>query len=96
MGKWTVHSHLTRYGTFVVPGDTAISNQSFPARCVLDASATHGREQWMFTLGATDLNDAYPGKNNEDNNFSGIFVYPHRSPLGDGGACYYATVAFDW
>jgi iron complex outermembrane receptor protein len=96
MGKWTVHSHLTRYGTFVVPGDTAIRNQSFPARYVLDASATYGWKQWMFTLGATDLNDAYPGKNNEDNNFSGIFVYPHRSPLGDGGACYYATVAFDW
>ncbi len=96
VGNWTVNGTLTRYGTFVVPGTTAISNQSFPARYVLDASASYSRNRWTFTLGANDLNDAYPGKNNADNNFDGIFVYPHRSPMGDGGAYVYATAAYGW
>ncbi|MBN8714009.1 MAG: TonB-dependent receptor [Xanthomonadales bacterium] len=96
IGNWTVNGTLTRYGTFVVPGTTAISNQSFPARYVLDASASYALNRWTFTLGANDLNDAYPGKNDDNNNFAGIFVYPHRSPMGDGGAYVYATAAYSW
>ncbi len=96
IGHWNVHSQLTRYGQWTNYGVTSVSDQTFGARYVLDASVNYNWNDWTFTLGADDLNNAYPEKNNSFNNFGGILPYPSSSPFGFSGAYYYGTVAYHW
>ena len=96
VGHWDFHGQITRYGQFTSLGTTASGDQTYAARFVLDASASYNWNDWTFTLGANDLNNAYPEKNNSANNFRGILAYPSSSPMGFSGAYYYGTVAYHW
>ncbi len=96
IARWTVHGQITRYGHFTSLGSSPASDQTYGARYVLDASLAYHLDQWTFTLGADDLNNAYPEKNNAANNYHGILTYPEESPFGFSGAYYYATVGVHW
>lgn len=95
-GAWRLHGQLTRYGEFGYNLSANAAPQRYRASYVVDASASYLWRQWMFTLGADDLTDAYPEKNDATNDFYGMFVYPHSSPIGDGGAYFYARATYRW
>jgi len=97
VGHWDFHGQVTRYGQWT---DLSIngpaSDQTYGARFVLDASASYNWNDWTFTLGANDLNNAYPAKSISVNSVSGNLPYPGSSPFGFAGAYYYGTVAYHW
>ncbi len=96
VGNWNIHGQVTRYGQFTTLGTTASSDQTYGARFVLDASANYNWKDWTFTIGANDLNDAYPEKSSSANNYHGILPYTGSSPFGFSGAYYYGTIAYQW
>ena len=51
---------------------------------------------WTFTVGGNDINNAYPEKSSDANNYHGILPYPNSSPFGFSGAYYYVTAALHW
>jgi len=96
VGNWNIHGQVTRYGQFSTLGTTASSDQTYAARFVLDASANYNWKDWTFTVGANDLNNAYPERSSSANNFHGILPYTGSSPFGFSGAYYYGTIAYQW
>lgn len=95
-GNWNFHGQVTRYGQFTTLGTTTSSDQTYGARFVLDASANYSWNNWTFTVGANDLNNAYPEKSSSANNYHGILPYTGSSPFGFSGAYYYGTIAYQW
>ncbi len=96
VSNWNFHGQVTRYGEFTALGTTASSDQTYGARFVLDASVNYNWNDWTFTLGGNDINDAYPEKSSSANNYHGILPYTGSSPFGFSGAYYYGTVAYHW
>ena len=96
VGNWKFHGQVTRYGQFSTFGSTASTDQTYGARFLLDASVNYSWNAWAFTLGASDLNNAYPEKSSSANNFHGILPYSSSSPFGFSGAYYYGTIAYHW
>jgi iron complex outermembrane receptor protein len=58
--------------------------------------AMHVSKRFTFAIGANNLFDVYPDKNNAAVNLSGISEYSSYSPFGFNGGFYYtrATVKF--
>jgi iron complex outermembrane receptor protein len=96
LGDWRVHGQATRYGTWTTYGSTPSGDQTYGARILLDASVSYLWNNWDFTVGANNLTNQYPEKNNAANNFGGILTYPNSSPFGFSGAYYYGTATFRW
>ena len=96
LGDWTLHGQVTRYGTWTSYGTVTSGDQTYGSRYVLDLSAAYNWNDWTFTVGGNDVNDAYPEKNDAANSSGGILPYPNTSPFGFAGAYYYATVAYHW
>jgi len=96
VGNWSFHGQLTRYGQFTTLGNNPATDQTYGARFVLDANANYAWNNWTFTVGANDLNNAYPERSSAANNFHGILTYSGSSPFGFSGAYYYGTVAYHW
>jgi iron complex outermembrane receptor protein len=96
-GPWTVHGQITRYGEWTDLNATKPANdQTFSALYVLDASLGYQWRSWSFSLGANDLNNAYPDTVKAANSVGGILPYPQSSPIGFSGAYYYGTAAYRW
>ncbi len=95
-GHWALHGQLTRYGDWETLGSTPAGDQTYDARVLLDASASYLLDRWRFTLGANNILNTYPEKNNASNYFNGILTYPLSSPFGFNGAYWYATAAYRW
>ena len=95
-GQWNVHTQLTRYGMISYLVGINGAPQSIHASYITDASVSRHLGGWLLTLGADNLFNIHPERLNEVNSFSGNFVYPHGSPIGDGGAYYYARAIFQW
>ncbi len=96
LGNWRVHGQVTRYGTWTIYGGTPSGDQTFSARVLLDASVSYFWNNWNLTVGANNLTNQYPERNNAANNFRGILPYPNSSPFGFSGAYYYGTATFRW
>ena len=96
LGNWRVHGQVTRYGTWTIYGGTPSGDQTFSARVLLDASVSYFWNNWDLTVGANNLTNQYPERNNAANNFRGILPYPNSSPFGFSGAYYYGTATFRW
>ena len=97
IGAWTVHGQLTRYGQWTDLSDMSpADDQTYGAIVVLDASLGYQWRAWSFSVGADDLNNAYPDKVIAANNYHGILPYPQTSPIGFSGAYYYGTAAYRW
>ena len=89
-------SASSRYGQWTSLGSTPASDQTYGSRYVLDLNTSYNWDNWTVTIGANDLNNAYPEKSNSANDFGGILPYPSSSPFGFSGAYYYGTVAYNW
>ena len=97
IGAWTVHGQITRYGEWTDQNPTTPANdQTYGALVVLDASLGYQWRGWSFSLGANDLNNAYPDRVKLLSSVSGILRYPQTSPIGFSGAYYYGTAAYRW
>ncbi|WP_369929012.1 TonB-dependent receptor plug domain-containing protein [Xanthomonas sp. NCPPB 2632] len=100
-GHWNLHGALTRYGEFTVNQDP-VSNpgfdQVFPARWLLDLSASYATHGWTFTAGVDNLTDVYPQKYKagSDGAVGGTWPYPDYSPFGYSGRYLYTRVAYRW
>jgi iron complex outermembrane receptor protein len=96
-GPWTVHGQITRYGEWTdLSATTPVNDQTYSALYVLDASLGYQWRDWSFSLGANDLNNAYPDRTKAANSVGGILPYPESSPIGFSGAYYYGTAAYRW
>jgi iron complex outermembrane recepter protein len=97
ISAWTVHGQITRYGEWTDRSLTTPANdQTYGAIVVLDANVGYQWRAWSFSLGADDLNDAYPDRVKPANSVGGILPYPQTSPIGFSGAYYYGTAAYRW
>ena len=96
LGNWRVHGQVTRYGTWTIYGGTPSGDQTFSARVLLDASVSYFWNNWDLTVGANNLTNQYPERNNAANNFRGILPNPNSSPFGFSGAYYSGTATFRW
>jgi iron complex outermembrane recepter protein len=96
-GPWTVHGQVTRYGEWTdLSSTTPANDQTYSAIVVLDASLGYQWRAWSFSVGANDLNNAYPDRVKAVNSVGGILPYPETSPIGFSGAYYYGTAAYRW
>jgi len=101
IGRWNFRSALTRYGQFAVNQDP-VSNpgydQTFPARWLLDLSASYALHGWTFTAGADNLTNVYPQKYKagSDGAVGGTWPYPDYSPFGYSGRYLYTRVSYRW
>jgi iron complex outermembrane receptor protein len=96
-GPWTLHGQITRYGEWTdLSATTPVNDQTFSALYVLDASLEYQWHAWSFSVGANDLNNAYPDRTKAANSVGGILPYPESSPIGFSGAYYYGTAAYRW
>lgn len=96
-GPWTVHGQVTRYGEWTDLNSTKPANdQTYSAIVVLDASLGYQWRAWSFSVGANDLNNAYPDRTKAANSVGGILPYPETSPIGFSGAYYYGTAVYRW
>ena len=101
LGHWNIHGALTRYGQFTVNQDP-VSNpgfdQVFPARWLLDLSASYAVSGWTFTAGADNLTNVYPQKYKagSDGAVGGTWPYPDYSPFGYSGRYLYTRVSYRW
>lgn len=95
-GNWRVNAQASRYGEWFWQGWTPAGDQTFGARVLLDASVGYTWSGVHFTLGANNLTNVYPEKNNAVNSYGGQLVYPASSPFGFNGRYWYATVGYSW
>ncbi|MDE2051626.1 MAG: TonB-dependent receptor, partial [Gammaproteobacteria bacterium] len=97
IGAWTLHGQVTRYGEWTDRSLTTPANdQTHGALVVLDASLGYEWRSWSFSVGANNLNNAYPDRVKPANSVGGILNYPQTSPIGFSGAYYYGTAAYRW
>jgi iron complex outermembrane receptor protein len=98
VGRWAVRTTATRYGSFVVPQNTAALNQTYGAAWVLDLSGSVKVDRWTFTAGADNLTNRYPDPTTSAGNLNtnGIFRYSNFSPFGFNGRFYYAKANYAW
>lgn len=94
--NWRLQTRVTRYGSWYVRGDTPASDQRYAPRVLLNAAVSYQPAQWRFTLGARNLTNTYPEKNNAQNNYYGVIPYPFSSPFGFNGRYWYMSAAYRW
>lgn len=94
--NWQLDARLSHYGRFHYLGVIDTYDQDYAARQLLDLSISRRLGNWRLTLGADNLTNTYPDKNNELNAYYGIGPDPMNSPFGFSGVHYYTTVAADW
>ncbi|TAN05189.1 MAG: TonB-dependent receptor [Rhodanobacteraceae bacterium] len=94
--RWVLHGQLTRYGGFTALSSAPVGDQSFPARVLLDASASYRTGHWTFTVGGNNIFNTYPAKTDAANNFDGMLVYHFLSPFGFNGSYWYAQAGYRW
>lgn len=81
----------------VTPSTDPIGDQTFGPRVLVNAAISRSLgSAWLLTLGADNLFNAYPEKNNVYNDFGGMEQYPNSSPFGYSGAYWYATASYRW
>ncbi len=95
-GDWSTSVRLSHHGSWEAGQTDNSAAQKFGGVYVLDASVTYDWNAWNFTLGANNLNDAYPDQNNEGNYYHGNFRYPFTSPIGFAGGYVYGKVVYSW
>lgn len=102
-GSWTVQARAQRFGavaSFGEPADGSL-DQTFAARWIGDLSASfRTRAGPMVSLGADNLFDTYPERNNrgdanlEGNSNFGVFPYNTVSPFGFNGRLVYLRASW--
>ncbi|MEO7072565.1 MAG: TonB-dependent receptor [Rhodanobacter sp.] len=95
-GNWRVNAQATRYGQWFWQGWTPAGDQTFGARVLLDASVGYAWSAVSLTLGANNLTNVYPDRNNAVNSYGGQLVYPASSPFGFNGRYWYANLSYRW
>lgn len=96
-GPWTVHGQVTHYGEWTdLSLTTPANDQTYSAMVTLDASLAYQWRAWSLSVGADDLNNAYPDRVKAANSVGGILPYPETSPIGFSGAYYYGTAVYRW
>jgi len=93
---WTLSLGATRYGEFTTRPASAVNDQTFGAKWVVDASAAYKTGNWTLTVGADNLLNEYPDENNFANSTSGQFPYSNLSPFGFNGAYVYGKANYRW
>lgn len=99
-GRWSAAARVQRSGSvssFGEPPDGSL-DQRYGAKWLGDLSVSHRRGRISLTLGADNLLDTYPdrnqfgGGNSEGNSNFGMFPYSNVSPFGFAGRFIYLRV----
>ena len=98
-GRWGGHAVATRYGSFIVPQNSAALDQHYSPQWVLDLSANVKIDSnWRLTTGIDNATNRYPDQvttaGNLNNN--GINPYSGFAPNGFNGRYYYAKANYVW
>jgi iron complex outermembrane receptor protein len=93
---WALALGATRYGEYSTRPTSAVNDQTFGAKWVVDASASYKVDGWTLTVGADNLLNEYPDENNFANSTSGQFPYSNLSPFGFNGAYVYGKIGYRW
>ena len=98
--KHDITARIKRYGS-VTYNESLQDNtrkQTYGARWIVDLEyAHHFTPKISWAVGANNLLDTRPEKNNESNYFNGIFTYSRRtSPFGFNGGFYFTRLKVDF
>jgi iron complex outermembrane receptor protein len=98
IGVWSARLAQTRYGSFIVPQNTAALEQKYSPSWILDASAGWKHGAWSLGAGVDNVTNRYPDKVTSAGNLNtnGIFQYSNFSPFGFNGRSYYAKAGYSW
>lgn len=95
VGRWTLHSQLTRYGEWTDQDAVDGANdQTYGARLLLDAGLQYRVDGLSLAVGGDNVTNTYPHQARAS--LEGILPYPETSPFGFEGACYYGRVGYQW
>jgi len=99
LANWGVRAVVTRYGSFTVPQNNPVQDQTYDPQWVLDLSTSVKLgKNWRLTVGIDNATDRYPDQvtsvANLNNN--GINPYSGWAPNGFNGRYYYAKAGFSW
>ena len=99
------YGQVTQYGT--TPSNTYVPlDQTFSPKWITDVQASYGYRFVTVSIGADNLFDIYPDRNNNNGNIStlaaenggtanfGIFPYNGISPFGFNGRFIYTKLSF--
>lgn len=112
LGPFSGSLTATRYGRWALLNINPVLDESFAAQWVADLALTYRYGAASFTIGAENLNNAFPPRLRRDigvdangfavggpldNSFVGILPYARgEAPFGFNGRFYYASVALTW
>lgn len=95
VGRWTLHSRLTRYGEWTdQDAVNARNDQTYGARFLLDAGLQYRVDGLSLAMGGDNVTNIYPHPARAS--LEGILPYPETSPFGFEGAYYYGRVGYQW
>ncbi|SDG00277.1 MULTISPECIES: TonB-dependent siderophore receptor [unclassified Duganella] len=99
LANWGVRAVVTRYGSFTVPQNNPVQDQTYDPQWVLDLSTSVKLgKNWRLTVGIDNATNRYPDQvtsvANLNNN--GINPYSGWAPNGFNGRYYYAKAGFSW
>ncbi|MBC3932150.1 TonB-dependent receptor plug domain-containing protein [Undibacterium curvum] len=97
-GAWSLHTQVTRYGSFVSPQNNPALDQTYSANIVADIAVSYRTGRWKLSAGIDNLNDKYPDKvtSNGNLNTGGTLPYSTFSPYGFNGRYLYAKASYAW
>lgn len=98
-GDYELNARLSRYGSVRITESDGVAPQHYQADWITDVSASRRFAQgFTWTVGAKNLFDVYPERNNPDKvSTAHIFTYSRRaSPFGFNGGFYYASLKYEF
>jgi iron complex outermembrane recepter protein len=95
IGRWSVHSQITRYGEWTDQDALNAGNdQIYGARFLLDAGLQYRLGGMSVAIGGDNVTNTYPHQARAS--LDGILPYPETSPFGFEGAYYYGRLGYQW
>jgi iron complex outermembrane receptor protein len=96
---WRLHKlgvdlNLDRFGSFCSTTANIADDQTYGAKWLTDLEASYHMARYSFAIGAENLFNVFPDRNNTINSFNGIMTFPRNSPFGFNGRTIYARVGW--
>ena len=97
LGDFSAGARAIRYGEILVPGTTAVNDQTLSPKTVLDLDASwQATDMIKLTVGADNVFDEYPDALRPSLNTTNNVPFSSTSPLGYSGRYVYARVGLDF
>jgi iron complex outermembrane receptor protein len=97
VSKFGLNTNVARYGDVcafetLVPAD----DQVYEAKWLTDLEASYRLAGYTLAIGAQNVFNVFPDRNETGNSFNGIQTFPGHSPFGMNGRTLYGRIAYSF